>query len=572
MRQTQLATFTGLLAIVVASVCNSIAIAGTFTVRGTFIADEPEGSVNNEPASPSPLEEAPVKVLIGDGNESTQSSSNVLVSGSMQNGEISLIGEIDAATIVTISVDVGLDAPLELDAVVAPGREVSFALLEWPTVLAFLGSVNSTTDTSQQFRIYGNLSAVKFDLKHATILARVLTRDTLGEVNVTNWHVLLKNNRFEIIGEITEPRVVNVFIYKGANYTQMQAVIEPGTEIELTTPSGSFKDIIASAPSGEGTHAKLIDSWQQTDEYWSAKRAYMVALNNYQKELLEQRAANVGSISQPSEMAALPNDDSTIEPDIANDENNECAQYADRRRNVQRQATTPTEVPEHVKALRKLNRLRLDPLENIAQQTEDPMDALLALDLGAFWGELERQTIYDRLAQTLDSETVNRRVIHDRNDHARYLSQLEKIFSLFVGTKAPEFALTSFKGSEVELYDVIENHQYVLLEFWASWCGPCIKALPGLKGMYAKRNSDQFEIVSVSIDRSRTMWEAASEKHEIPWINLVESDASNTKVSSTYGVDYVPKNYLLDSNGCIVQKDITAAQLERFLSIADDPG
>lgn len=570
MKQTQLAMYTGLLVIVTASLCSSNTFAGTFTIRGSFIADDPDTSVSNESASPSPLEEAKVRVLIREGSNTSQSSSNVLVSGTMQNGEISLVGEIDSATTVTISVDAGQETPLELDAVVAPGRDVSFALLEWPTVLAFLGAVNSTTDSLQQFKITGNLSSVNFDVQHATVLARVLKRDTLGEVTATNWHVLLKNKRFEIVGEITEPHVANVFIYKGANYTQTQAIIEPGAEIDLTTQSGSFKDIVATSQSGTGKHAILIDSWQQTDEYWTTKRAYITALNNYQKELLEQRAANVGSSPQPSEMVSGPVDDSIVEPEISNDESDECAQYAPRKRNVRRNAMTPTEVPEHVKVLRTLNRLRLDPLEDIAQHAENPIDALLALELGAFWGEPERQTVYDRLAQTLDSEIVNRRVIHDRNDHARYLSQQEKIFSLFIGTKAPEFTLSSFDGPEIKFYDVVKEHSYVLLEFWASWCGPCIKALPNLKKVYANRHGEEFEIVSVSIDRNRTLWEAASEKYKLPWINLAETDPSNTEVSSVYGVEYVPKNYLLDSNGCIVQKDVTAVQLERILAETND--
>lgn len=570
MKQTQLAMFTLLLAIVTASLCSSNAFAGTFTIRGSFIADDPDASVNNESASPSSLEEAKVRVLFRENSNANQPSSNVLVSGSMQNGEISLIGEIDTATTVTISVDAGLEAPLELDAVIAPGREVSFALLEWPTVLAFLGAVNSATDTSRQFKITGNLSTVNFDLQHATVLARVLKRDELGEVIITNWHVLLKNNRFEIIGEVMEPRVLNIFIYKGANYTQTQAVIEPGAKIELTTQSGSFKDIVATSPSGSGRHAKLIDSWQQADEYWATKRAYVAALNSYQTELLEQRAANVGSSPQPSEMPSSSDDDAMVEPEVVDDESDECAQYAPRIRKLQRNTTTPTEVPEHVKVLRTLNRLRLDPLEDIAQSTENPIDALLALELGAFWGELERQTVYETLEQTLDSEIFNRRVIHDRNDHARYLSQQEKIFSLYIGTKAPEFTLNSLEGSAIELYDVVKEHRHVLLEFWASWCGPCIKALPNLKKVYANRKGEKFQIVSVSIDRNRTLWEAASEKYELPWINLAETDPANTAVSSIYGVKYVPKNYLLNSNGCIVQKDVTAAQLDRILASADD--
>lgn len=106
MKQAQLVRFIGLLAIVVVSVCHSIAFAGTFTVRGTLIADDQESSVNSE-TSRSPLEEVPVKVIIREGGDTSQPSSTVLVSGKMQKGEISLVGEIDTATTGTISVDVG---------------------------------------------------------------------------------------------------------------------------------------------------------------------------------------------------------------------------------------------------------------------------------------------------------------------------------------------------------------------------------------------------------------------------------------------------------------------------------
>ena len=570
MKQAKLARFTGLLAIVLASVCSSIAFGGTFTIRGTLISDEPESSTSGEAASSSPLERAEVSVFVRDSSGTSQPSSNTLMSGSMQNGEISLVGDIDTATQVTISVDVGQDTPLELNAVVAPDREVSFALLEWPTILAFLGVVDSTTNTSQSFKIFGDLGSVNFDLRHAAVLARVLKRDTLGDASITNWHVLMKDNRFEIIGEVAEPRVVNIFVYRGANYIQTQAVIEPGAEIELKTQSGSFKDIVAISPSGKGVHASLIDSWQPADEYWSTKRDYLAALRSYQEDLLEQRTANTAARPPPSELESTEENESMVEPEADSDETDECAQYAHQRRSVRRQATVPTEVPEHVKILRQLNRLRLDPLEHIALQEENTISALLALDLGAFWGEPERQTVYDRLEQTLESEIVNRRVIHDRNDHARYLSQQEKTFSLFVGTKAPDFALTSFEGSEIELYDVVKDHRYVLLEFWASWCGPCIQALPQLKEVYASRDSEEFEIISVSLDKDPNVWETASETYELPWINLAEPYPDNTGVSSVYGVSYVPKNYLLDTNGCIVEKNVSAKQLEWILGNHED--
>lgn len=570
MRQIRSAVFAGILGIFITTICTSIACAGSFTVRGTLITDDTAPTLSeDQPETPKALLEAQVTVLLHEQNVSSESSPQTFLSGKMTNGEISLIGEVDQPTNVTISVNAGLDAPLKLDAVVAPGREVSFALLEWPTVLAFLGTVNSAKDASRQFKVFGNLSSVDSDITHGTVMARALERGALGETVSTTWHVLMQNNRFEIIGEVSEPRVVNVLIYKGANFTQTQAVIEPGAEIEIATKNDSLKNVFAISSSGKGKHAVLIDSWQQADKYWSTKRAYASALESYQKALLEPKTPTNESVANPRAVETSQADNEVVEAEGDRDSGDECAKYVPRQRKGPRKTPmlATLELPEHVKLLRQLNRLRLDPLETVAEQADDPIEALLALELGAFWGEPKRQVVYDRLAQTLDSDIVERRVRHDRNDHARYLNQHQKVFSLHVGTKAPDFELINIEGETVALYDVVKENRHVLVEFWASWCGPCINALPGFKNVYAKRNSDGFEVVSISVDRTREPWVEATEELELPWINLAEiKDETDSEVTTTYGVSYIPKNYLLDSNGCIVKKDLSSAQLERTLA------
>lgn len=570
MRRIRSAVLAGILCVFLTTTCTSIVFADSFTVRGTLITDDAASSMAEEQQeTPKEMLEAQVRVLLRENTDSNESAPKVLASGTMTNGEISLVGDVDQTSVVTILVDAGLDVPLTLDAIVAPGREISFALLEWPTILAFLGSVNSSTDPSKQFKISGDLSSASSDIQHGTVIARTLERDTRGETVSTTWHVLMQNNRFEIIGEVTEPRVVNVLIYKGVNFTQTQAVIEPGAEIEIRLKDESLGDAFAISPSGVGKHAKLIDSWQQDAVYWSTKWAYASALKLYQTELLERKTPSVETTVRTNDQETSRADPAVEEPETSENDEDECTQYVLEKRKVRRQVTdsTPIEIPEHVRLLRQLNRLRLDPLEAIADQAEDPIDALLALELGAYWGEEARQDVYDRLAQTLDTDIVARRVLHDKNDHGRYLTQHERVFTLHVGTKAPDFELLSFEGRNVGLYDVVSEHNHVLVEFWASWCAPCIAALPGFKTVYSKRNVDGFEVVSISVDSSRGPWEEATKELELPWINLAElKEESDRNVARTYGVEYIPKNYLLDRNGCIVKKDVSSTQLERFLA------
>ena len=575
MNHNQTAMRASLMALLVTGIYCSNAFAETFTIKGIFVPDEvptPEEERTENEAQPSPLAEAQVKVLLREKNNAAAATETVLASGNMSDGSIVLSGEVNDATAVTISVDAGLEVPLSLDTLIAPGREVSFALFEWPTVLAFLGTVNSVQDSSQQFRIFGDLTSVHSDLEHATVTVHFVERDDLGEIVSTTWHVLMQDDKFEVVGEVTEPRIVNVLVYKGVNFSQTQAVIEPGAEIEISTKTASLKDLYAFSPSDTSRHAQLIDSWQQNPEYWATKRWYAEAVKSHQRDLINRKELIKESTDIHIDTKALSLNEETVEQEIedenSTEDTDECAEYIARTTelNFPIPAAVPEDIPEHVKMLRELNRLRLDPLENLALNSEEPIVSLLALELGAYWGEPKRQDIYNRLATSLDSDIVKRRVTHDRNDHALFLNQHEKMSSLNVGTKAPPFALSNLEGKRVELYDIVRKHTNVLVEFWASWCGPCIKSLPGLKNVHTSRRDDGFEIVSVSLDNTHTDWSEASKEYIIPWINLGEMQESSSEVAELYQVSYIPKNYLLDSNGCIMKKDLSSASLERTLA------
>lgn len=120
-------------------------------------------------------------------------------------------------------------------------------------------------------------------------------------------------------------------------------------------------------------------------------------------------------------------------------------------------------------------------MEHIANHAEDPIDVLLALEMDAFWGSTERLSIYDRLAAILDDDLVARRITHERNNYAGYLESQGVIKSLTGGRKAPEFAITNLEGLNITLHSLIAENQLVLIDFWASWCAPCIASFPELK-------------------------------------------------------------------------------------------
>ena len=115
------------------------------------------------------------------------------------------------------------------------------------------------------------------------------------------------------------------------------------------------------------------------------------------------------------------------------------------------------------------------------------------------------------------------------------------------------------KGEAVSLKSVIEKkgNRYVLLDFWASWCGPCMGEMPYLKEAYKLYHKKGFEIFGVSLDSREEAWKGAIEKQGMKWVNVSSLQGFKTQAAEDYAVESIPTNYLIDcSNGVIVAKNL----------------
>jgi thiol-disulfide isomerase/thioredoxin len=119
-------------------------------------------------------------------------------------------------------------------------------------------------------------------------------------------------------------------------------------------------------------------------------------------------------------------------------------------------------------------------------------------------------------------------------------------------------------GNELTLSSL--RGQYVLLDFWASWCGPCRKENPNVVKLYNKYKEKGFTVYSVSLDNSKDKWIDAIAKDALTWPNHVsELKGWNTSVLGSYGVTGIPFTVLIDKEGNIVQAHLRGPALESKL-------
>jgi peroxiredoxin len=189
--------------------------------------------------------------------------------------------------------------------------------------------------------------------------------------------------------------------------------------------------------------------------------------------------------------------------------------------------------------------------------TENPASIVSAYTLYRNWAyRLSPEQIKANMA-LLDKSLVN----------SSYVVELNKLLvvldGLAIGKKAPEFSAEDPSGKKISLAD---NHKgYTLIDFWASWCMPCRKENPNVVAAFEKYKSKGFSVFGVSLDKNKASWIKGISDDHLNWPQVSELVYWKSEIAKMYGVKAIPANYLIDSKGIIVAKNLRGEKLQEKL-------
>ncbi len=145
-----------------------------------------------------------------------------------------------------------------------------------------------------------------------------------------------------------------------------------------------------------------------------------------------------------------------------------------------------------------------------------------------------------------------------------FLENLKRLKGVTIGSEAPEIALPTPAGPIMRLSDL--RGKYVLIDFWASWCGPCRRENPNVIKTYAAYKDKGFEIFGVSLDQDKAAWTNAIAKDQLTWPHVSDLQYWNSVAAQAYKVSSIPMTFLLDPQGKIIAKGLRGDSLNQYLS------
>lgn len=203
-------------------------------------------------------------------------------------------------------------------------------------------------------------------------------------------------------------------------------------------------------------------------------------------------------------------------------------------------------------------------LRDIYRNHNDPLARVLAL----------RRAWMDRSGAWRDTEDSEQMAVLAELDQALGGNLTIELINAVIDSRDEasakairDFTAFNLAGEEVRLRDVLRENKYTLVEFWASWCGPCIAEIPHLQEAYERFRSNGFEILAVNLDDDPENWRVASEEdYDINWLNVSDNQAFGSPVAKLYRVKAIPANFLVSTEGKTVARRLRGTNVSETLA------
>lgn len=233
---------------------------------------------------------------------------------------------------------------------------------------------------------------------------------------------------------------------------------------------------------------------------------------------------------------------------MVNDKQNADALVAQSQDNVSRV------VSKYQQAYNELDAYMTARLKDAIKANKEDICVLMFLDI---FSRDQNAALHNEVISALHNKYPDHAIVKDRWNYMN--SPASKVA---IGAIAPDLEFPDPDGKMRKLSDL--RGKVVLVDFWASWCGPCRRENPNVTNIYSKYHDKGFEVFSVSLDSDAASWKRAIEADKLVWPNHV-SDLKKwqSKAAAMYGVSSIPSTFLLDKEGRIVQRNLRGADLEK---------
>ena len=203
-------------------------------------------------------------------------------------------------------------------------------------------------------------------------------------------------------------------------------------------------------------------------------------------------------------------------------------------------------------------------MDGVGKVFKDERETLIPVAFISEYQQVFGQQKFDSVLATKPA-WANHPIVQQQVKQWTYQKAQDEKKSAFVGQQFIDLEEADVDGKMHKLSEYVGKGKWVLVDFWASWCGPCLREMPNVVAAYEKYQAKGFDIVGLSFDNKKEPWVQAIADQKMPWTHLSDLQGWRTVASGVYGVNSIPDNLLIDPQGKIVARGLRGEALHAKL-------